>query len=58
MRTNEVHSGPGDAPPAPSREENAICGACGKSGADRIGDGWLCLDCYHESGSCCSLESE
>lgn len=29
------------------------CESCGRHDAVQIGDCWLCVNCYAESGSCC-----
>ncbi|MCC5848604.1 MAG: O-acetyl-ADP-ribose deacetylase [Verrucomicrobia bacterium] len=29
------------------------CDRCGKPGAKRLGEQWLCADCYFEGNSCC-----
>jgi hypothetical protein len=34
-------------------DEAAVCDGCGRSGAYRIGDRALCLECYVGYGSCC-----
>lgn len=43
-----------ETPPTPA----PICQSCGAPEALQCGDHWLCLDCYSQSGSCCSGEEE
>lgn len=58
MQTSDMQTGPSDAGNKLSADENAACDVCGKSGAYKLGDGSLCLDCYHEGGSRGASESE
>ena len=46
-----MNSTPSAATPAP--ESNAVCEACGRPDAVRMGDRWLCPDCISTAGSCC-----
>jgi hypothetical protein len=39
-------------------DENMACEVCGKFGAHKFGDRFLCADCYQATGSCCSAEFE
>ena len=38
---------------APTLNDSAACDVCGRFGAYRLGDRWLCQECYTSSGSCC-----
>ncbi len=38
---------------APTFNESVACDVCGRFGAYRLGERWLCPDCYTGSGSCC-----
>jgi len=40
-------------PTKPSPESDAVCEACGRPDAVRMGDRWLCPDCISAAGSCC-----
>lgn len=33
--------------------ESVACDVCGRFGAYRFGERWLCQECYTGSGSCC-----
>lgn len=33
--------------------QTACCDLCGRPGASRFADRWICDTCYCESGSCC-----
>lgn len=39
--------------PQPEQAE-AACDLCGRPGATRFGDGFICDTCYIERGSCCA----
>jgi hypothetical protein len=39
-------------------DENAVFEECGKFGAYKFGERYLCADCYQSAGSCCSTESK
>lgn len=38
---------------APTFNESVACDVCGRFGAYRLGERWLCQECYTGSGSCC-----
>lgn len=42
-----------DSPTPPAPEPDAVCEACGRPVAVRMGDRWLCPDCISAAGSCC-----
>jgi len=37
----------------PSEPAVKFCETCGASAAVKVGDRWLCENCYVEAGSCC-----
>ncbi len=37
-------------------DENVACETCGKFGVYKLGDQFLCLECYEAAGSCCAAE--
>ena len=37
----------------PALNESVVCDVCGRFGAYRISERWLCQECYTGSGSCC-----
>ncbi|HEU5070366.1 MAG TPA: hypothetical protein VFV96_08130 [Verrucomicrobiae bacterium] len=34
--------------------DDAVCDQCGRFGALRVNERWLCEDCYSVCGSCCA----
>ena len=42
-----------DTIPPDIMERAPCCGLCGRPGAARFADRWICDTCYCESGSCC-----
>lgn len=41
-------------PIIPTTRAEAACGRCGRPGAAKFGDEFICDDCYVACGSCCA----
>ena len=56
MQVEQFKNEPAMADKEVRADENTVCEVCGKFGAYRFGDQFLCMDCYQAAGSCCTAE--